>query len=147
MAFYNNNVPLELVSSPIAYLFGVDTITDTHNSLKGPVLSHLFPSNLYHDVIRNLTDPNIGVAHLENINIVQNRLGVEPYKILSLTIVSNAKMSSFQFNDERISQRISSRWPDHYPFGLPVLEANALCAFSDYKVKELLKGPNNILQK
>lgn len=146
MSFYNNNVPLQLVSSPIAYLFGIDATTDTHNSLKGPALSQVFPSGLYPDVIRNLTDPNIGVARLENINVVQNQLGVEPYKVLSLTIVSNGKMNRFQFEDERIRHSISSRWPDHYPYGLSVLGANALCAYSDYKVKNLLKGAYDIFQ-
>jgi hypothetical protein len=132
VAFYNNNVPLSSVLSPIAYLFGVDAATDVMNSLKGPLLS----------VIRNLTDTKIGVAHLTDIDIVQNRMGVDPYTLSSLVLFSNAKMSDFQFNDKRILQELSPQWPDQFSYGLPTLDANALCAFNDYKVKVMLRKEN-----
>lgn len=134
MAFYNNNIPLSLVSSPIAYLFGVDTTTDAMNSLKGPVLSQVFPSRLYASVIRNLTDATIGMAHLVDVEIVpQNRMGVKTYRLSSLLIVSNGQMESFQFKDKRIKR--SPEWPDHFSYGLPSKDANLLCAYNDHKVK------------
>lgn len=142
VAFYNNNVPLSSVLSPIAYLFGVDAATDVMNSLKGPLLSQVFPSHLYPSVIRNLTDTKIGVAHLTDIDIVQNRMGVDPYTLSSLVLFSNGKMSDFQFNDKRILQELSPQWPDQFSYGLPTLDANALCAFNDYKVKVMLRKEN-----
>ena len=140
MDFYNNNVPLSLVSSPIAYLFGVDTTTDAMNSLKGPVLSQVFPSRLYPSVIRNLTDTTNGMAHLFDVDIVpHNHMGVESYRISSLLIVTNGKMDGFESKNKMTKN--SPDWPDHFSYGLPPLDANLLCAYNDYKV-ELIEGKN-----
>lgn len=145
VVFYNNNVPLSSVSSPIAYLFGVDVPTDAMNSLKGPILSQVFPSSLYPAVIQNLTNPDSGVVQMNDVPIVQNQMGVEPYILSSLVIISNGNMNSFQYKDSSIHSQLDPKWPDQFTYGLPTLDANVLCAFNDYKVKDVLK-PLNILE-
>jgi hypothetical protein len=135
VAFYNNNLPLSSVSSSIAYLFGVDATTDAMNSLKGSSLSQVFPSSVYSDVIKNLTDSRIGMAHLVNVEVVQNHMGVEPYELSSLVIFSNGRHDEFRFEDKQIQRQLSNNWPDKFPYGLPTLDANSLCAFSHFKVK------------
>lgn len=135
-------MPLTSISSPIAYLFGVNGITDAMNSLKGPLLSQVFPSSLYPAVIQNLTDPRVGFAHLENLDIIHNQMGVEPYRLSSLIIFSNGKMNKFRFTDKRIQSSLSRRWPDNFFYGLPSLDANVLCSFSAFKVRMLQKMRN-----
>lgn len=133
--FYNNNIPLSQLQSPISYLFGVETSTDSLNSLKGPELSQIFPTHLYPEVFANLTDRNNGVALLSDIKILPNKLGVQPYIVKSIVIFSNGYNVDFSFDDERIMNNLSSDWPDRYSFFPPKLDANLLCSFSDWKVR------------
>lgn len=133
--FYNNNIPLSQLQSPISYLFGVETSTDSLNSLKGPALSQIFPTHLYPEVFANLTDRNNGVALLNDIKILPNKLGVQPYIVKSIVIFSNVYNIDFSFDDERITNNLSSDWPDSYSFFPPKLDANLLCSFSDWKVR------------
>jgi hypothetical protein len=139
VVFYNNNVPLATLSSPISHLFGVDAATDSMNSLKGPELTQVFPSALYPAVIRNLTDPSVGMARLEDVIIVQNQMGVTPYRLSSLIIISNGRLDNFEFKDKRVHDQLDPKWPDQFSYGIPVLDANALCALNDYKVKNMIK--------
>lgn len=133
--FYNNNIPLSQLQSPISYLFGVETSTDSLNSLKGPELSQIFPTHLYPEVIANLTDRNNGVALLSDTKILPNKLGVQPYVVKSIVIFSNGHNIDFSFDDERIMSNLSPDWPDRYSFFPPQLDANLLCSFSDWKVR------------
>ena len=55
VAFYNNNDPLESLSSIFAYLFGVEVTTDTMNSLEGWELGQVFDGGVYEEVLANLT--------------------------------------------------------------------------------------------
>lgn len=139
VAFYNNNVPLSTMSSPIAYLFGVDTTTDAMNSLKGPELTQVFSSSLYPDVIGNLTNPDVGIVQLTDVEIVENQMGIEPYVVQSLVIISNRNINGFKYQDKRVQDQLSPKWPDQFPYGISTLDANVLCSFNDYKVKEILK--------
>mmetsp|Transcript_27274 Transcript_27274/g.47280 ORF Transcript_27274/g.47280 Transcript_27274/m.47280 type:complete len:353 (+) Transcript_27274:211-1269(+) len=134
IAFYNNNAQISKIRSPIAYLFGVDATTDSMNSLLGPSLSQVFPSELYPNVIANLTNPKVGMAHLRGINVLPNQMGVEPYVIKNLVIFSNGKNDNFIL-EERIMSELSPSWPDRYLFSPPQLDANALCMFNDWKVR------------
>ena len=145
IAFYNNNVPLSKVRSPIAYLFGVDTTTDSMNSLLGPSLSQMFPSELYPNVIANLTNPKNAKAHLEGVNVIPNQMGVEPYVVKSLIIFSNLMNDGFILDDRRILSRLSTNWPDRYAFSPPELDANALCMFNDWKVRSNREALDPIL--
>lgn len=136
IAFYNNNVPLSQITSPIAYLFGVDTATNSMNGLLGPSMSQVFPSVLYPEVIANLTNPKVGMAHLRGIHVLPNRImGVEPYIIGSFIVFSNAKNDNFILEDEMTRSQLSPSWPDRYLFTPPRLDANVLCMFSDWKVR------------
>lgn len=56
VAFENKNSDLRQINATYAFLFGVDTPTDTMNSLQGPALAQVFPAELYPAVIANLTD-------------------------------------------------------------------------------------------
>mmetsp|Transcript_11524 Transcript_11524/g.24618 ORF Transcript_11524/g.24618 Transcript_11524/m.24618 type:complete len:308 (+) Transcript_11524:2904-3827(+) len=144
--FYNNNVPLSQIQSPIAYLFGVDTATDSMNGLLGPSLSQVFPSVLYPEVIANLTNPKVGIAHLRGIHVLPNRImGVEPYIIGSFVVFSNAKNDNFVLEDEMTSSQLSPSWPDRYMFAPPRLDANVLCMFSDWKVRNYREELDPIL--
>jgi hypothetical protein len=109
------------------------------NSLKGPELTQVFPSAFYPAVIRNLTDPSVGMARLEDLTVVENQVGVEPYRLSSLVIISNGKLDSFEFKDTRVHDQLNSKWPDQFSYGIPSLDANALCALNDYKVKNMMK--------
>ena len=135
VAFYNNNIPLSKVRSPIAYLFGVNATTDSMNSLLGPSVSQVFPLSLYHEVIANLTDPNNGVVHLRNMSVIPNQMGVEPYMIKTLVIFSNAQNNNFILDDARIARSLSPSWPDNYIFSPPHLDSNLLCMLQDWKVR------------
>lgn len=140
IAFYNNNAPLSEVLSPIAYLFGIEASTDSMNSLLGPSLSRVFPSGLYADTIANLTNPKIGMAHLREVNVLSNQImGVEPHVIKNLVIFSNAKNDNFILEDPRIMSQLSSSWPDRHLFSPPQLDANVLCIFNDWKVRNYRK--------
>ena len=133
IAFYNNNIPSLKLQLPIAYLFGINTTTDSMNSLLGPTLSQVFPSELY----PNVTNPSIGMAHLTGINTMPNEMmGVKSYVVKSLVIFSNARNDNFILDDSRILRRLSSTsWPDHYTFAPLLRDANALYMFNDWKVR------------
>lgn len=136
IAFYNNNIPLSKLESPIAYLFGVDVPTDLMNSLLGPSLSQVFDSDLYPSVISNMTNSKVGIAHLQGVDVLSNEImGVESYVIKNLIIVSNIMNDGFELDDSRIMKRLSSSWPDSYMFVPPEVDANILCMFNDWKVR------------
>jgi len=136
IAFYNNNIPLSELESPIAYLFGVNVTTDSMNSIFGPKLSQVFDSDLYAGVISNLTNSKVGIANLKDVNVFSNEvMGVESYVINNLIIVSNIMNDGFELDDSRIMKRLSSSWPDNYMFVPPELDANTLCMFNDWKVR------------
>ena len=136
IAFYNNNIPLSELESPIAYLFGVDVSTDSMNSLLGPTLSQVFDSDLYPDVMSNLTNSKVGIAHLQDVNVFSNEImGVKSYVIKNLIIVSNIMNDRFVLDDSRIMKQLSSSWPDSYMLVPPELDANILCMFNDWKVR------------
>jgi len=136
IAFYNNNIPLSELESPIAYLFGVDVPTDSMNSLLGPSLSQVFDSDLYPSVISNMTNSKVGIAKLQDVNVLSNEvMEVESYVIKNLIIVSNIMIDGFELDDSRIMKRLSSSWPDSYMFVPPEVDANILCMFNDWKVQ------------
>ena len=136
IAFYNNNIPLSELESPIAYLFGVNVTTDSMNRIFGPKLSQVFDSDLYAGVISNLTNSKVGIANLKDVNVFSNEvMGVESYVINNLIIVSNIMNDGFELDDSRIMKRLSSSWPDNYMFVPPELDANTLCLFNDWKVR------------
>ena len=143
IAFYNNNMPLNKMESSIAYLFGVNVPTDAMNSLKGPILSQVFSSELYPDVIANLTDPRIGIARLNDIRILPNQMGVDPYLLSSLVLFSNGENEKFGIHHDL--SKLSNRWPDQFSFDVPILDANFLCIYNDWKVKQNKFMFDNIL--
>ena len=136
IAFYNNNIPLSKLESPIAYLFGVDVPTDLMNSFLGPSLSQVFDSDLYPSVISNMTNSKVGIAHLQDVNVLSNEImGVESYVIKNLIIVSSIINDGFELDDSRIMKRLSSSWPDNYMLVPREIDANTLCMFNDWKVR------------
>lgn len=138
IAFYNNNVPLSDLASPFAYLFGVDAPTDAMNSLCGPQLGQVFDSKLYPQVFRNISHPPILRAHLTNVRVRSNHfLGIKGYRLKHLYIIGNTKSEAFTsegFTDRSIVESLDQRWPDHFLVDMPILDANVLCAFCDWKV-------------
>ena len=107
IAFYNNNIPLSELESPIAYLFGVDVPTDLMNSILGPTLSQVFDSDLYLDVMSNMTNSKVGIAHLKDVSVLSNEvMGVESYVLKNLIIVSNIMNDGFELDDSRIMKRL-----------------------------------------
>ena len=114
------------------------------NSLLGPSLSQVFDSDLYPSVISNLTNTKVGIAQLQDVNVLSNEvMNVESYVIKNLIIVSNIMNDGFELDDSRIMKSLSSSWPDSYMLVPPELDANTLCMFNDWKVRnnhELLES-------
>ena len=127
IAFYNNNVPLSQMNSSIAYLFGVDTKTNVVNSLKGSKLTQVFGSDLY-PVDRESNK-------LKDVEVLPNDVGVAPYTLRGLIIVSNGGNDAFRLDDRRILECLSPKWPDDFAHSLPELDSNLLCMYNDFKVR------------
>merc|ERR1712061_168695 len=96
IAFYSNNDALASVAQPqselasIAYLFGVAVGTDNMNSGAGPRLTQVFPSALYAEVMRNLTDPSLLRARLSHVPVLANAyLRVSAGTLEELLLFSN----------------------------------------------------------
>ena len=140
---YMNNDALRPSSEPqselasFAYLFGIDLPTDTINSLAGPSLLHVFPSELYVPVMANLTDGSRLFARATSVPVLANAyLGIESYTLDELLIVSNGRSDEFlaSFDDARVAAAVSDQWPDQMPTGFGVLEANLLCEYVWWKL-------------
>ena len=96
VAFYNNNDPLESLSSIFAYLFGVEVTTDTMNSLEGWELGQVFDGGVYEEVLANLADPTILREHLTGGQVMDNEyLGVGSYVLEGIMIFSNEYSDEF----------------------------------------------------
>jgi hypothetical protein len=117
---YMNNDALRPSSEPqselasFAYLFGIDLPTDTINSLAGPSLLHVFPSELYVPVMANLTDGSRLFARATSVPVLANAyLGIESYTLDELLIVSNGRSDEFlaSFDDARVAAAVSDRGP------------------------------------
>merc|ERR1712107_579289 len=133
VAFYNNNDDLTELSAPWSFLFGVmGDGTDTMNHLEGPTLGRVFAdTTLYGQVIANLTDPEILLATLSDVAILENAyLGTSAFTLDSLMIFSNQYSAKFvdSFTDERIKANLDDRFPNKFEVALPTLDANMLCA-------------------
>ena len=132
---------LTISNSTFAYLFGVETVTDTMNSLEGPALAQVFEDgpNLYPSVIANLTNGRL-VATLRNVRVKANPyFGIAAYTLEQIVIVANQPSKEFfaAFEDKAIPQKLDKRWPASFPLGLPPLDANMLCVFQGWKLKRL----------
>jgi len=142
VSLYNNNDALEDLNSTFAYLFGVrGPITDSMNSLEGPELAQVFPTELYADVIANLTDPSILRAHLTNVPVQANRyFGVGAYTLQHLYIISNHKSPDFldSFVDPAVvsGKGLLPGWPNNMTVSMDTYNANMLCLFSQWKIKK-----------
>ena len=143
MAFENKNSDLRSVNSTYAFLFGIRTNTDTMNSLEGPLLGQVFPSDLFDDVIANLTNQSKLFAELHNVPVLSNSyFGIdEPYILEYLLIVANQRSEVFldEFADSSIRARLDPRWPNRFEVAMPTLDANTLCVFNGWKVNRLRK--------
>mmetsp|Transcript_4533 Transcript_4533/g.5115 ORF Transcript_4533/g.5115 Transcript_4533/m.5115 type:complete len:241 (-) Transcript_4533:1688-2410(-) len=143
VALYNNNAgSLTILESPIAYLFGVKTKTDSMNSLQGPKLAQVFPSDLFDEVLKNLTDttldgPNM-LATLNNVPVLRNKyFSVEPYILRSLVIISLELSEPFLDSIPsklEVKDHVSQDWPNDIPLGMSTLDANLLCSFTTWKL-------------
>ena len=97
----------------------------------------MFSSKLYSSVIANLTDGSVLRARLSNVLVLANPfLGVAPYTLSELLIFSNERSETFvdSFTDAGIKENLAEEFPNGFPVSVPVLDANVMCMFSDYKV-------------
>ena len=143
VVFENKNSDLTEINATFAFLFGVDTPTDTQNSLEGPKLAQVFPraawptdparnglvNGSFHQLWRNLpvlTNPFFGIP--------------EPFMVESLLIVANQPTEAFlDALGSDIKAKLDPRWPNKFEVGMSALDANALCVFSGWKVHRLAK--------
>lgn len=145
VVFENKNSDLTAINSTFAFLFGVDTPTDTQNSLEGPRLAQVFPraawpaepsenglvNGSFHQLWRDLpvlANPYFGIP--------------EPYVVERLLIVSNQLSTEFLDSfplSSGIKAKLDDRWPNEFEVSMPPLDANALCVFSGWKVHKLAK--------
>eukprot|EP00930_Biecheleria_cincta_P062835 TRINITY_DN4828_c0_g1_i1.p1 TRINITY_DN4828_c0_g1~~TRINITY_DN4828_c0_g1_i1.p1 ORF type:complete len:412 (+),score=54.40 TRINITY_DN4828_c0_g1_i1:71-1306(+) len=138
VAFYNDNNDLSALNASIAYLFGLGTVTNDMNSLQGPALSQVFPTNLAFETLNNLTNPELLRAQLSPVPVVDNSyLGVRAYTLSSLLILSNQRSERFlhSFQDASIEAHLSHEYPNQYKIGMAPLGANMLCAYNQWKVR------------
>lgn len=150
-AFYINNKPLEELSSPIGFLFGAVSGTDTMNSLAGPVLGQVFdvPNGTYEAVLANLTNPSVLRARLANVPVRANSYhGVPAYTLRELFIVSNEPTAAFtgSFVDGRIRGGLSEKFPNDFEVSMDDLNANAMCMYNDWKVQQHLSELRSLVQ-
>ena len=125
VSFYNNNDDLADLDSPYAYLFGVNTSTDTMNSMGGAQATQVFSASLYPCLLANLTGTSVR-AHLQNVPVLRNEmLGIEPYVLEELLVFSNQRSTSFleELTDAEIVKRLASQWPSRMPLSMGALEA------------------------
>jgi hypothetical protein len=136
VAFYNNNDPLATLNSTFSDLFGIESTTDSMNSLEGYELGQVFDSQLWPGVIANMTDGSILRARLSNVEVKANAfLGVEAYTLKELVIFSNEYSDAFldTFTDTQIKENLDAMWPNQFPVSVPVLDANTMCMFASWK--------------
>ena len=148
ISFYNNNDPLESLSSCFSYLFGVAANTDKMNSLEGHQLGKVFDDELYNEVFANLTDPNIMRAHLTDVVVESNEfLGISLYVLESLTIFSNEYsnefLDSFDHSDD-LKIHLDDRWPNNFPVGIPTFDTNMIAMKADWLVMRYERELKNI---
>ena len=124
-------------------MFGVGGVpTDAMTHLEGPALGQVFANGpaLYAAVMANLTDPSILRATLRDVGVLANPyLGlVSPYTLRRLVVVSSQYSDDFvgSFADPAIAAGLDPAFPASFPMALPVLDANALCMFQDFKVRK-----------
>lgn len=137
IAFYNNNNDLTVINSSFAFLFGKTTTTDSMNSLEGPELAQVFPSNTFDEIIANLTNPSILRARVAGLKVLKNSyLGVEAYTLSNLYILSNQFSEEFadSFVDKDIPSGLNKDFPNKFSAGIPALDANVLCMFNQWKI-------------
>ncbi|GMI15338.1 hypothetical protein TrVE_jg10032 [Triparma verrucosa] len=138
VAFYNNNDPLESLSSIFAYLFGFEVTTDTMNSLEGWELGQVFDGGVYEEVLANLTDPTIMRAHLTGVQVMDNDyLGVGSYVLEEIMIFSNEYSEEFldSFdNSEDLKNGLDENWPNNFPVSIPTFDCNMIAMKADWLV-------------
>ena len=149
LALYNNNDDLahaardknhsQSEQASVAYLFGVDVVTDSMNSLAGPKLTQVFPANLYPAVIANLTNGQ-NFARLVNVPVYANHyLGIAAnFTLDELIITANQPSDNFldSFADTRIRAAVNPLWPNRMPLGLSAFDANLMCQFERWKLQQ-----------
>ena len=57
-----------------------------------------------------------------------------------MLIISNQRTDAFLDAfppTSQIKERLDPRWPNQFEVGMPTLDANAMCVFSGWKVKQL----------
>ena len=138
--FFNDNNDLREMNASFAYLFGIDTSkTNSMNALAGPKNSQVFDSDLYESFILNLTQDPVR-AHLRNVKVIANAYyGIESYELKDLFVLSNQYSLSFlnSFADsEDLKSALSSKFPNKFSVGMSTLDANMLCLFNQWKVRE-----------
>ena len=117
-----------------------------------PNYNKVFPSDLYNEVSTNLTNSSTGVAILRDVPVLANDFfGVEAYTLDELIIIISNPVSQEvfmnQFEDkERISAALDSRFPTYFQVSLPDLDANVLCLYEQWKVRENLAVLEDILR-
>ena len=141
VAFYSNNKNMTELASPIAYLFGMNGTSDAMNSIEGSALNQVFASELYADTMRNLTSGPY--ALLRNIDVMKNSfLGIdEAYTLDELMIIASNGPSQREFlsnfdDSAHISAALDVRFPTYFPVALPDLDANVVCLYEHWKVRE-----------
>ena len=138
--FFNDNNDIREMNASFAYLFGINTSkTNSMNALAGPKNSQIFDSNLYETFMSNLTQDPVR-AHLRNVHVMDNEyFGIEAYELKNLLVLSNQYSALFlnSFVDsENIASALSSDFPNKFSVGMETYDAQMLCLFNQWKVKE-----------
>lgn len=136
--FYNDNNNLHSQNASLAFLFGVDSTTNSMNSVEGPTLEQVFETELYDVMMANLTTSSTR-AHFENVSVLENTyLGVEAYTLRHLYILSNQYTDAFvdTFEDAEIASHLTDQWPNGFSVGMDTFSANMLCLYNQWKVEQ-----------
>ena len=148
VAFYSiNSGSLLTLDSPFSRLFGVVTDKfDAQNDLSGAALLQVFSSDLFVDVKANLTNTSVEgsnqLARLSNVQVLDNEyLGIEAYVLKTLVIIAHEYSEPFVAElaaaDPEIPKHIDrSRWPNNIPVSMSTFEANMLCVYSGWRVRQ-----------
>ena len=145
VAFYQSSENFDGDDVAWAYLFGTSEVNpSTINSLEGPAVAALFDSALWPAFRANMTAGAPVV--LRDLSVRANPyFGVAAYTLDTLLVMPNAANAAFldSFADPDVAAALDARWPDQFPVGIPTLDANVLCLFCGWKVRQvagLLRG-------
>mmetsp|Transcript_5574 Transcript_5574/g.16815 ORF Transcript_5574/g.16815 Transcript_5574/m.16815 type:complete len:98 (-) Transcript_5574:236-529(-) len=79
------------------------------------------------------------MARLRSVEVQANDfLGVEPYIVDDLVIVSNQRSEEFLdfFSDPAIRQHVDPLWPNKFPVSMTNFDGNLLCQFQRWKLQK-----------